>query len=536
MRCAIALLLLLFVATCQAENLAPNPGAEATDGKLPGFARYTGAGVATVAPSASEKHSGQGCACLDVTGWWRPRDAPDTPEHRTVNMSLVLAGNDGFTGTGALAGTPGELYAVSFWYKGDLPSAVVRGMAWPSLQSAQAERTVIPGLAETIVPGPDWKPFGAIFRLPDKTPYFAIQINAAGNQKEGYRLGKVCVDDVRIVRKAWPDGEMRAVWWYGPTERKDQAQSLAETRAMVSRLKATGFNTILLETKSLYLAAVDRPELQKDAPGSDWDYWGAVVKLATAEGLQVHAWYPPWTYKRSYSAVELRDHPDWKAVYAGGRAAEDAICFVRPESRQYQLDLLRRALERYPDLAGIHIEEPGHPTCHCAYCAKLASEWLGLDIVADPAGTEASLRNLAAFMNGDFFARLRGMVNAMRPEVWLSANGSAGANPDWSIARDWPTWSRRGYIDFYIPQIYTEDVARFGKLLGDTQGVLGGSTMVAGMAVSWTGIYPRRQDPQNIVAEIKTARQAGAKGFCVFRAALFEEPHWQALGEVVHEK
>ncbi|MCE5238214.1 family 10 glycosylhydrolase [bacterium] len=536
MRCLTTCAALLLVTAAFAQNLAPNPGAEGADGKFPGFARYTGAGVATVASSVAEKHSGQGCACLDVTGWYHRPTESDTPANHTVNVALVLADNDGFTGKGALPGQAGELYAVSFWYKGDLPAATVRGMAWPGPESQSADRVQIPGLAETIVPGPQWRPFGATFRLPANAPYFAIQINATGLEKDGYRLGKVFVDDVRISVKSWPDGEMRAVWWWGPKERADRERCLAESTAMLDRLKATGFNTILLSVNSLVLAAVDRPELRDRAPGADWDWYGEVVKLATARGLQVHAWYAPWTYKRAYSSVEQIDHPDWKAVYAGGRAAEDAICFVRPESRQYQLDLLRRALERYPDLAGLHIEEPGHPTCHCGYCAKLAQEWLGLDIVADPAGTEASLRNLAAFMNGDFFARLRGMVNAMRPEVWLSANGSAGANPDWSIARDWPTWSRRGYIDFYIPQIYTEDVARFGRLLGDTQGVLGGGTMVAGMAVSWTGIYPRRQDPQNIVAEIKAARQAGAKGFCVFRAALFEAPHWQALGEVIREK
>ena len=304
---------------------------------------------------------------------------------------------------------------------------------------------------------------------------------------------------------------------------------------MLDRLKATGFNTILRMTTSLYQAAMDRPELQKDVNEARWDYYGAVVKLATERGLQVHAWYPPWLYKRPYSSVELRDHPEWRAIYAGGRESEDGICFVRPESRQYQLDLLRRMLERYPDLAGLHIEEPGHLTCHCEYCARLAREWLGLDILADPVGTEGSLRDLAAFMNSNFFSRLRQMVNQMRPEIWLSANGSGGANPDWSIARDWPTWSKRGYIDFYIPQIYTESPAQFATLARETQETLGSGAMVAGMAASWTGIYPRRQDPANLVAEIRSARQLGAKGFCVFRAGLFEEPHWEALAKATRE-
>ena len=536
MRCLITMLTCFVVGSGFAQNLAPNPGAEVVDGKLPGFALYTGAGAATVTPSLTEKHSGAGSACLDVTGWYhRPAD-PDTPANRTVNMSLVLAENDGFSAKGALPGKAGALVAISFWYKGDLPSATVRGMAWPGADGGQADRIYLSGLAETIAPAPEWKPFGATFRLPEGARYFAVQINANGRESDGYKLGKLYVDDVRIVPKSWPDGEMRAVWWWGPTERADREKCLAESTALLDRLKATGFNTILLSVNALYLAALERPELREKAPGAEWDYWGSLVKLATERGLQVHAWYAPWTYKRAHRSVELLDHPDWNAVYAGGRVAADALCFVRPESRQFQLDLLQRMLARCPDLAGLHIEEPGHPTCHCAYCAKLAREWLGLDIVADPAGTEVSLRNLAAYMNGDFFARLRQMVNQQRPEVWLSANGSAGANPDWNIARDWPTWSRRGYMDFYLPQIYTEDVGRFTTLARETQGALGDGNMVAGMAASWTGIYPRRQDPAHLVAEIRSARQLGAKGFCIFRAALFEEPHWEALARVIKEQ
>ncbi len=534
MRCFITLLACLAAGSGFAQNLAPNPGAEVVDGKLPGFAMYTGAGAATVSPSTDEKRSGQSSACLQLTSFWHRPNTADTPENRSVNMALVLAENDGFGAKGSLQGKPGELYAVSFWYKGDLSSATVRGMAWPGPEGGQAERLSLPGLSETIFPTDQWRPFGATFRLPDKTPHFSVQISATGRESDGYKLGRLYVDDVRIVAKSWPEGEMRAVWWWGPQERADREKCLAEATAMLDRLKATGFNTILLSVNSMVLAAVDRPELQQGVPGSDWDYVGGVVKLASERGLQVHLWYAPWTYKRPSQSVELLDHPEWRAVYAGGRTA-DGICFVRADSRQYQLDLLQRTLERTPGLAGLHIEEPGHPTCHCEYCAKLAKEWLGLDIIGDPGGSETSLRNLAAYMNGDFFARLRQMVNQVRPELWLSANGSPGANPDWSIARDWPTWSRRGYTDFYIPQIYTEDVARFTTLARETQGALGDGTMVAGMAASWTGIYPRRQDPANLVAEIKSARELGAKGFCIFRAALFEEPHWEALSKLLHE-
>ncbi len=530
MRWTTVFLTLLLAAVCHAENLAPNPGAEAeADGKLPGFARYLGAGDVQVMASTTEKRTGRSSVCLDVRGWWHRPNTPDTPQNRSVNAALVFAENDGFRAKGALRGEPGDLYAVSFWHKGDLPAATVRVVAWPASDAGSAQRVILADMRDSLTPGDAWRPFGATFRLPDGAPWFAVQILAAGHEGRGYGLGKIYVDDIRITTKALPDGELRAVWWYGPKQKRDREQCLAEAGAMLDWLKAAGFNTIMLTVHSLYLAALERPELAAKAPGADWDSWGNVLKLADDRGLQVHAWYPPWTYKRAHSSVERVDHPQWMSVYIGVRPSDSTVCFVNAQSRQFQLDLLRGLLERYPRLAGLHIEEPGHPICHCDYCAKLAKHWLGLDIRADPAAAGAPLRNLAAFMNGDFFARLRQTVNASRPDLWLSANGSGGANPDWNIARDWPTWSRRGYIDFYVPQIYTEDVTRFTALGRQTLDTLDGGDMVTGMAASWTGIYPRRQDPQNLVDQIRSARRLGAKGFCVFRAALFEKPHWDAF-------
>ena len=109
-------------------------------------------------------------------------------------------------------------------------------------------------------------------------------------------------------------------------------------------------------------------------------------------------------------------------------------------------------------------------------------------------------------MSSDFFARLQEMVLARRPGMWLSANGSGGANPDWYIGRDWTTWARRGYLDFYVPQLYTKSVDVFRQRGLATKSCLGDCGLVTGMAASWSGIYPERQDPQVIKAEIAAAR------------------------------
>jgi uncharacterized lipoprotein YddW (UPF0748 family) len=89
------------------------------------------------------------------------------------------------------------------------------------------------------------------------------------------------------------------------------------------------------------------------------------------------------------------------------------------------------------------------------------------------------------------------MLLAKRPQMWLSANGSGGANADadWRIGRDWATWARRGYIDFYVPQLYTKSVEDFVQGGLKTKEQLGPCDLITGLAVSWSGIYPERQAP-----------------------------------------
>ena len=71
----------------------------------------------------------------------------------------------------------------------------------------------------------------------------------------------------------------------------------------------------------------------------------------------------------------------------------DGICFVRPEVRQFELDLIAKAIDRYPDLAGIHIEEPGYnwgnDYCYCDYCRQFCQQELRHRHSQGPPGGQA---------------------------------------------------------------------------------------------------------------------------------------------------
>ncbi len=522
----------------RAENLVTNPSAEesATSGMPKGWGVYVGAGGVRLTVTADEKHTGKSAACLELNKWHTPKDAKDTPENHSASGAIVLAENDGYRASGAMPCRPGTNYAFSFWYKGTVPDAHVGVTGWPSAEAEHERRVSVPVTARPLQPGSDWQQSSGNFRIPDGVQRFVVMIAASGQESKGFRLCKLIVDDAQIMAKEFPGGELRGVWW-GFVKAKEADAGRREIGQSLDKLRAAGINSLFVDTRSLYLAALDRPELQKQEPQAAWDAYGEVLRAAKKRDMQVHAWFSPWIYKYHSRAIELREHPEWAAVSAAGTADKSGVCFIRPEVRKFELDLLARLVDRYPDVAGIHIEEPGFnwgaDYCYCEHCQTLCRQWFGIDIHKDPQAARPMLDNLAAFMCSDFVARLRELVLAKRPGLWLSANGGGGRNTDWYIGRDWATWARRGYLDFYVPQLYTKSVDAFRQRGLETKSCLGECNLVTGMAVSWSSIYPQRQDPQVIKAEIAAARELGAKGFIVFHRDHFYAEHLAAIREAV---
>ncbi len=521
------------------ENLVVNPSVE--EGVLgqmpPGWGLYIGAGQAKLTVSSDEKNSGERSACLELSGWHTPKDAAETAENRSVSAAVVLARNDGYRARGALPGRPGATCYFSFFYKGDVPDARVAVTCWPAPDADHTKRIGLSPLAAPLRPSAQWQRCEGTFRLPEAAKCFVLSIQVGGREAQGFRLGKLYIDDAEITARTYPDGQMRAIWC-APPKATDREQGVREVAETLDKMKAAGLNTLFVWCESLYLASLSRPELPQPDPRAAWDGLGEMIRAAKERGMQVHAWYSPWIYKNVARAVELREHPDWAAVNQKGQADGSGICLARPEVRQFELDLLVPIIERYADLAGIHIEEPGYnwgQYCYCKYCRQVCREWYGLDIAAAPEKARPLLDHLAASNCTDFIIRLRQEMASRRPQLWLSANGSGGggADADWRIGRDWITWARRGYIDFYVPQIYTLSVEAFEHGALVTKAALGSCDMVTGMAVSWSGIYPRRQEPAVIQEQIRVAGRVGAKGFAVYHFDHFHDEHFQAIREVV---
>ncbi|NUQ63458.1 MAG: hypothetical protein HUU20_13345 [Pirellulales bacterium] len=161
----------------------------------------------------------------------------------------------------------------------------------------------------------------------------------------------------------------------------------------------------------------------------------------------------------------------------------------------------------------------------------LLSFWVKGDVQIQgrPGTHRTTLNNLAVAMDHEFFSQLRKLVLTKRPSLWLSANASGGLNADWHLGRDWPTWGRRGWIDFFVPQIYTENPIRFERLASQAQSLLGDCDLLPGIGLSWDGIYPKRLSKDVFQAQFDIASRLKCPGYVIFHEYHAEPQHWEVL-------
>ena len=103
----------------------------------------------------------------------------------------------------------------------------------------------------------------------------------------------------------------------------------------------------------------------------------------------------------------------------------------------------------------------------------------------------------------------------IRPGLKISAAvfGSYPACRE-SVAQDWPTWIKAGYLDFVCPMDYTASDAAFVSLVRSQIKLTAGRVpLYAGIGATATG---STLAPDRVVGQIVLARSLGAAGFTIF--------------------
>ena len=335
--------------------------------------------------------------------------------------------------------------------------------------------------------------------------------------------------------------EARGIWAHLYMLDADEEKGKQQAEEWAERFARANLNIVYPWVQSDYLGALDDPNTSN--AHAKWDALGVLTRACVARGLEVHLWYS-FTYYKSPDSPEFTKNPEWRAVrldelVANAETGEthppwwSDVCPMHPEAREYEIGLIMSALDRYPEMTGVQVEEPGfgyRGNCFCDLCQQVFGLVYGFDQKDKPDGPEATeLKTLATTA----FARdLRERLLARDPSLTLTYNGGYNWRGERTIGRDWARWARYGWMDGYAAQIYVDRVELLKDRATLTIGDLSKDTDVSiGINISPPSIRPEKLSPEQLAAMMETIRETGAQGVALFHAGLLTDEYATALAE-----
>ena len=358
-----------------------------------------------------------------------------------------------------------------------------------------------------------------------------------------------------------PAQEMRGLWVV-----RTGLTSPAEVDRVVDSAAAGGFNALFVQVRgrgdAFYDAEREPRSLLLHGQPAQFDPLGHLIERARLRGLQVHAWINVLLVAGFGAKLPpghiLQQHPEWAMV---PRSAARAAARV---PRTGLLWLIRKHAQPDPDVEGYYLSPavPGVGVYLEGVVRDLVRGYpvdgLHLDFIRYPGrgfdhsplalqaferafdgreGTEAA--RLPALESGAFSsfrrdvltglaARLAAAGRAERPGTRISA----AVVPDEAVAltqkyQDWPVWLARGILDAACPMAYTADARQFRRQVERARALAGPRRTV------WAGIGAYKLDLAGVVAQVRSAREAGAQGVVVFSQESLAAGDWPRLRAAV---
>ncbi len=237
-------------------------------------------------------------------------------------------------------------------------------------------------------------------------------------------------------------------------------------------------------------------------------------------GIELHLWKVCWNLLHASPGfvAQLRAERRLQQTVDGKEMAW--LCPSDPRNRDYELSAAVEAVRTYA-VHGIHfdyIRYPGSQSCFCPGCRERfeaatcisVTNWPG-DVVDGP--HREAFNTWRCEQITTFVAQSSKALRAARDGIKISA----AVFPSWpstcdSIAQDWVTWAREGYVDFLCPMNYVTDDAEATELI-TTQ-----LAAVDGVVPIYPGLGPSAKSlaPEQVVHQLDLVREAGAKGVVLF--------------------
>jgi len=371
-------------------------------------------------------------------------------------------------------------------------------------------------------------------------------------------LGAHGLAEPRRQRVSSEAASARAVWVL-----RTSLGSPESVRAMIDRVSAAGFDTVLLQVRgrgeAYYRSRLEPPAPELLArPG--FDPLALAIELGHAAGLSVHAWvnvnlvssaaalprsaghvvgrHPEWlmvpqALARDLSAIDPAS-PAYVATLARWTRREAAsveglyLSPITVAAQDYSVALIEELAGSYA-LDGVHLDYVRYPNDAFDFSPAALAEFRvsrlsfsttdereRLDAAAesDPLAWTAYLPDSWAEFRR---ARLTALVDRIGQAARRTRPGSlisAAVVPSVAEARegrlqDWAGWVRGGLLDVVCPMAYTDDAGVFERQVLAIRDEVPGATI-------WAGVGAYRLSASAASRHVRLARQAGANGVALF--------------------
>jgi len=237
--------------------------------------------------------------------------------------------------------------------------------------------------------------------------------------------------------------------WGGALDTEEKVKSIIDDAVYMN------CDAVMLYVPSEYFEAAKNPAHSNWDSRVSWNMLETAIEYAHDNNMELHVWYHV-NYASSYLRAEKRLwSTEYNFVYRVGAIHPYRMDLAFGELFNYEIENIEFIAEHYPELDGIHLEEPYYPYSQSYSTAmrdRIKSKY-GYDPLYKPEADMIPIINeeMAQVIN-EFFTEARATTTNANPNLQLSANGlhrfseHTGFDPSYMASNS--------LLDWYAAQIY----------------------------------------------------------------------------------
>ncbi|HWR26689.1 MAG TPA: carbohydrate binding domain-containing protein [candidate division Zixibacteria bacterium] len=300
----------------------------------------------------------------------------------------------------------------------------------------------------------------------------------------------------------------------------DTFDSKLDIDNVISKAMYMHSDALMVQIGSEYFEA-ERDPINKGSWDSraSWNMLEYFINKAHANNIQVHVWIPVTIVRGSYRAESKLFGTQYNQIYRSGAKVSGRTDLAFKELQDYEIGLLTFIAKKYPNLDGIHIEEPFYITqsYSTAMRARVKAKY-GYDPLTKPADQMVPIINdVARDVFNEFFKKLRASINTNKanPKLLLSANAFNGYRAVHGFSPNY--MSDNHLLDWYAAQISTTTLSSFKSSIDRLKNEVNDIPVVPIVYITYTSIYPNTNPA--FIEEVKKTCEYGGHAEAVFAYA-----------------